>query len=129
METEYSLKKRNEGKRIMKLKHALWSLLLLVGCAHGALMTHHDYADIQVGTNIKEVEKIYGSPVQIRSDGDRFVYEYIERIKMGLQTIEMRKYYFVVNKQGKIVNKFTKDQNPPAYDEIYSDDMFPDQGG
>ncbi|MDN3504389.1 MAG: hypothetical protein P0S95_02290 [Rhabdochlamydiaceae bacterium] len=92
-------------------------------------MTHNDYADIHVGTSIKDVEKTYGKPVQIRSDGDRFVYEYIERIKMGLQTVEMRKYYFVVNKQGKIVNKFIRDQNPPAYDEIYSDDVFPDQGG
>lgn len=76
----------------MKPQLAIFFLGLLVACAHGALMTHEDYAEVRVGTPIEEVEKQYGPPVQIRADGEQFVYEYIERVKMGTNTIEMRKY-------------------------------------
>lgn len=114
-------------------KHSIWSLFMLlaailIGCAHGALMTSDDYSEIAVGSPISAVEKKYGKPIAIRSDGDRMIYEYIERVQLGLQTVEMRRYFFVV-KGGKIVNKFTRMNNPPAYDEIYEDNYFPDQGG
>lgn len=103
-------------------------LFALSSCRHGALMTSERFGDIKVGTPISEVEKVYGKPLEVRHDGDRTVYEYFERIQMGTETIEMRKYYFVV-KDGKIVNKFTRYRNQPGYDQIYSDNPFPDQTG
>ncbi|MCF7806204.1 MAG: hypothetical protein K9M07_04950 [Simkaniaceae bacterium] len=113
---------------MMKMRYLPLLAALIVGCAHGALMTIDDFSNIQVGTSIQEVEKKYGKPIQTKKEGNRIVYEYVERIKMGTDTVEMRKYFFVV-RDGKIVNKYVRYKNPPAYDEVYSDDMFPDQGG
>ena len=107
---------------------AVITLFLLLGCGRGALMTANDYADVEVGSPIESVTAKYGEPIEIHHRDNQTIYEYIERINMGTETIEMRKYYFVV-KDGVIVRKFTRYSDRPAYDEVYSDDMFPLQGG
>lgn len=112
----------------MKTRSLFIALLALAACRHGALMTSEDFGNIRTGSPISEVEAKYGRPIEIRSDGDRLIYEYIERIQMGTDSIGMRKYYIVV-KDGKVVNKFMRNQNSPGYDQIYSDNPFPDQTG
>ena len=112
----------------MRLPAICLILLTLAACRHGALMTADDFGNIKTGSPISEVEQKYGRPIQMRSDGDRMIYEYIERIQMGTESIGMRKYYIVV-KDGKVVNKFMRNQNSPSYDQIYSDNPFPDQTG
>ena len=111
------------------MKKKILMLALLGACTSSPLMTVNDFSNIDIGTSIAQVEKKYGHPVRITSDqGERQVYEYIERISMGTQLIEMRRYYIVV-KGGKVVNKYVKYSNPPPYEDIYTDDPFPDQDG
>ena len=111
------------------MKKVLCFLMLAVLCAgcfqRSAMMTRYGFADIEPGMTIAEVEKNYGKPFQIHSrDGNSDVYEYVERIMIGPQVVEQRSYYLIVSKQ-KVVGKYMKYSSPPAYQEIYSDDAFP----
>lgn len=108
------------------MKQLIPMVLFLASCTSSPLMTVDDFANIDIGTPIVQVEKKYGRPVKIFSKGDGQVYEYVERINMGTQLIEMRRYYLVV-KNGAVVNKYVNYNNPPAYEDIYTDDPFPDQ--
>ncbi len=102
-------------------------LVLCFACSKYAVMTQDRFVNIPTGTPIKEVVDRYGSPIEIRSIGkNQEVYQYSERITMGTQTIQQRKYYLIVT-DGKVVGKYTRFENPPPYQAIYSDDIFPDQ--
>jgi hypothetical protein len=99
--------------------------LLVVSCQKMPVMTKQGFASIEPGTDIHQVEKLYGKPFSIHSkDGNSVVYEYIERILMGPETIAQYRYYLVVS-NGKVVGKYTKYSTPPAFEQIFSDDPYP----
>ncbi len=88
-------------------------------------MTRDGYASINLGTPISEVKTKFGPPYAIYSkDSISEVYEYIERITLGVQVIEQMRYYLVVSK-GKVTGKYVKVNNPPPFEAIYSDDPYP----
>ncbi|NBO24246.1 MAG: hypothetical protein EBU93_03300 [Chlamydiae bacterium] len=100
---------------------------LLAACASAPIMTIDEYTEIQVGTPIKEVEKKYGKPISKKKlDNGVETYEYIERFMMGSQMTEMRRYYIQV-KDGKVVGKYYNKEELPPYQDIYTDDPFPEQ--
>lgn len=101
-------------------------LFFLVGCAtSGDIMTRDRYAEVQLGMDAKDLEKQFGKPYKIVSRGDGTeTYEYIEKITMGTQVIEQRRYYIVIE-DGKVIGKYMKLSNPPPFEAIYSDDPYP----
>ncbi len=110
----------------MKILQSIFFLLLLTGCfSRHELMTREGYADVEMGISLKKVEKTYGKPYSIYSRGDgRETYEYIEKIMMGNQIVEQRRYYIVIE-NGKVIGKYMKISNPPPFETIYSDDPYP----
>ena len=109
----------------MKKILLLLSFLVLVSCSDHKVMSSNGYSEVQVGMNVKDLVKVYGKPYQIHSKGYKSeVYEYIERIIMGNQVIEQKRYYFVVD-DDMIVGKYLKVNNPPPFEAIYSDDPYP----
>jgi hypothetical protein len=110
------------------MKRALCFLVLVfcfVGCHRQPLMTKQGFASIEPGISIQEVEKQYGKPYAIHSrDGNSDIYEYIERIVMGPETVMQCRYYLIVS-NGTVVGKYSKYSTPPAFEQIYSDDPYP----
>jgi len=104
----------------------LLGLLFLMGCgATGELMTRDKYAEVQVGMTTQDIEKEFGKPYKIVSKGEgQETYEYIEKITMGGQVIEQRRYYIIIQ-DGKVVGKHMKVSTPPPFEEIYSSDPYP----
>jgi|GEM_PF-651471 len=104
----------------------LFISVLLVGCGiHNEPMTRNGYADIDVGMSSKSVEERFGRPYKIYSKGNESeIYEYIEKINIGSQVIEQRRYYIVIEK-GRVLNKYIKLSNPPPFEAIYSNDPYP----
>jgi len=98
----------------------IFFLLLLSGCAsRHAMMNRDTYASVDIGSPIQQVEKTCGKPYQITSKGGNTdTYEYLERITMGTQTVQVRHYYLVVS-NGKVVGKYMRFTETPAiYDEL-----------
>lgn len=110
----------------MRLLSLFLPLILLTGCfSRQAAMTRDGYADVAVGMSASDVEKRYGKPYNIYSKGDdKETYEYIEKIRMGNEVIEQRRYYIVIV-DGKVIGKYMKLSNPPPFQAIYSDDPYP----
>lgn len=109
------------------MKYILFLLaLFLVGCnTNNEIMTRHGYADVNVGMASSAVEQRFGKPYNVYSKGEGTeTYEYIEKITMGTQVIEQRRYYIVIE-DGKVVGKYMKLSNPPPFEAIYSDDPYP----
>ena len=89
-------------------------------------MTNERFADIAIGTPITSIEQDFGKPISIKSAArNQQVYEYIERINMGTNVIQVRRYYLVVSK-GKVVGKYVRYTNPPPYSDIYNEEIFPE---
>jgi len=89
-------------------------------------MTRNGYGDVEVGMSASDLQKHYGKPYNVYSKGDdKVTYEYIEKIRMGNEIIEQRRYYIVVV-DGKVVGKYMKLSNPPPFEAIYSDSPYPD---
>ena len=85
-------------------------------------MTQGTFEDIQIGTSIHEVRGLAGSPYAIRHRRDHSQeYEYIERIDIGTQTVTENHYYLIV-RDGHVVSKCRRQERPPAYNLIYSED-------
>ncbi len=101
-------------------------LLLLFSCStQNTRMTRGGYGDVAVGMSAKQLETLYGKPYNVYSKGGASeTYEYIERITMGTEAIEQRRYFIVIE-NGKVVGKYMKLSNPPPYEAIYSDDPYP----
>lgn len=100
-------------------------VLVGISCQRQTIMTQKNFAAIEPGTSIKEIEKIYGKPYSIHSrDIHSEIYEYIERIMIGPETAAQYRYYLIVS-DGKVVGKYSKYSNPPAFEQIYSDDPYP----
>ncbi len=111
------------------IQNLITSILLatfLSSCNPGTkVMSREDYSIIEVGMQAKEIKNKYGTPYQIISkDGDKETYEYIERIMMGAQVVEQRRYYIVI-KDGKVIGKYVKFSTPPPYEQMYSEDPYP----
>ena len=97
----------------------------MVSCQKQPIMTKEGFSSVEPGMSIQEVEKLYGKPYAIHSrDLESDIYEYIERILMGPETIVQRRYYLVVS-NGLVVGKYVKFSSPPAFEQIYSDDPYP----
>lgn len=101
-------------------------LLILTGCfTHEAIMTRDGYAGVEVGMPVTALEEKFGKPYKIYSkDGATETYEYMEKIVMGTNVIEQRRYYIVIE-DGKVIGKYMKLTNPPPFEAIYSDDPYP----
>ena len=101
-------------------------VLLLAGCnTNHEIMTRGGYADVSVGMSSTAVEERFGKPYKIYSKAEGTeTYEYIEKITMGTQVIEKRRYYIVIE-DGKVIGKYMKLSNPPPFEAIYSDDPYP----
>ncbi|MDJ0651677.1 MAG: hypothetical protein QNJ27_01505 [Simkaniaceae bacterium] len=101
-------------------------LLFLLACAiHPKVMTRDKYARVEVGMKASDIEHRFGKPYQIVSrEGGKETYEYIEKIKMGNQVIEQRRYYIVIQ-EGKVIGKYMKLSNPPPFEALYSEDPYP----
>ena len=110
----------------MKILQSIFLLLMLTGCfSHRELMTRDGYVNLEIGTSLKKVEKTYGKPYSIYSKEEgRATYEYIEKIMMGNQIVEQRRYYIVIE-DGRVIGKYMKISNPPPFEAIYSDDPYP----
>jgi len=110
----------------MKVLKLILPLLLLTGCfSRQAAMTRDGYSDVEVGMAASDVTKMYGKPYNIYSKGDdKETYEYIEKIRIGNEVIEQRRYYIVIV-DGKVIGKYMKLSNPPPFNAIYSDDPYP----
>ena len=109
------------------MKYCLFLVILFFSACSGnyEVMTRNSYADIEVGMPSSELEKRFGKPYNIRSEGNKNdTYEYIEKISMGRNIIEQRRYYIVIEK-GKVVGKYMKYSRPPSFKAIYSDDPYP----
>lgn len=104
----------------------LFISVLLVGCSVShEMMTRNGYADVDIGMSSKSIEERFGKPYKIYSRGNETeIYEYIEKITMGTQVIEQRRYYIVIER-GKVSNKYIKLSNPPPFEAIYSNDPYP----
>ncbi len=103
-----------------------FSLLFLLGCAtNSEIMTRDKYAEVEVGMKASDIEHRFGKPYQIvsREEGKE-TYEYIEKITMGTEVIEQRRYYIVIQ-GGKVIGKYMKLSNPPPFKAIFSEDPYP----
>lgn len=110
-----------------RFRPLILALICLSGCYRigGETMSRNEFLEVQMGDSVKALEKKYGKPYSINSrEGDTMVYEYIEKIYMGTTTISQRRYYFIVLND-RIVGKYVKIDNPPAFNQIYSDDPYP----
>jgi len=89
------------------------------------MMGREQFAEIDIGTPASVITKQYGPPYAIhcRKEGEE-VYEYTERLNIGTQTLQYKRYYLVMQ-DGKVIGKYVKVTNPPGYQKIYSDDAYP----
>jgi hypothetical protein len=110
------------GEKIMK-KWPIAMILLMTSCfARSTMMTRGNFENIQEGEPIAEVQKVVGDPYSVRKLGDGSEeYQYIERIDLGMETVEENRYYLII-KNGQVVSKRFNQETPPAYDEIYDGD-------
>ena len=101
-------------------------IFLLTSCfSKQVLMTRGDYNQIEIGMSVQDIEKAYGCPYRICSKADNTeTYEYIEKIRIGKEIIEQRRYYIVIS-GGKVIGKYMKFSSPPPFKAIYSDDPYP----
>ncbi|MEX0961759.1 MAG: hypothetical protein WDZ28_02750 [Simkaniaceae bacterium] len=111
-----------------RVKAAIYLLILAAfsACsAGGTAMTRDEFAAVDIGEPIEDVLNYFGQPYSIRSRGaDCDIYEYIEKIKMDYLTIQQKRYYFVVT-NGRVVGKYVMLTNPPPYEQIYNDEVYP----
>ena len=101
-------------------------LALISGCTGSPVMTSHEFAEIEVGTKSKALEKQFGVPVSVITTKDgKTVYEYVEKINIGGQTVEMRNYYFLIEDGAVAKKKFNSTVRPP-FENIQREDVFSD---
>ena len=115
-------------RNVMKNRLFLFVILpfLLTSCIQRqAIMTVESFSDVPIGSSIKQVEDAFGEPYAIHSKGDgSSTFEYMEKVIAGREVLVQKSYFFIVSKD-KIVGKYMKYLNPPAYQSIYTDDIYP----
>lgn len=84
---------------------------LLSACTY-QLMNRPIYENIQIGMPVIEVEKIAGSPYEIKNteQGVQY-YHYIERIEIGPGTITQNNYILTIS-NGQVVDKSLNSNTP-----------------
>jgi hypothetical protein len=109
------------------MKKWITGAVFLAACASSPLMTIEDFSAIQIGQSATSIQNKYGKPVKITTASNGVTtYEYIERMMMGSQISEMKRYFIQI-KDGKVVGKYYSRQDQPPYQDIYNDDPFPQQ--
>jgi hypothetical protein len=91
-------------------------LLFLAACTGGGRVTTMEaFYSVDFSSTEQEVVAALGKPYAIvRLEDGSVEFEYIERIKVGSQTAESRRY-FIVLKDGIVVSKRVKQASYPAY--------------
>lgn len=87
-------------------------------------MTFCDYANIETGTAIAEVEECYGCPYNVCEDeeGNKYV-TYIERIDLNPGFPEQHDYIFQVE-DGIIIQKFYEYHEPRFQYEFHAEPQY-----
>lgn len=94
----------------------LWvvGIVLLCGCVAAPLMRDSGFDAVGVGSNISDIEAVYGEPFEVRSQSNGTQeYVYIQRINCGSSSVEMTEYVFTV-RQGTIVGKCRREHSTPS---------------
>lgn len=98
-------------------------VLVLFGCStHSSAMTQPQYDSVVLGTPVSELTDRLGQPYAVHDRGNGIQeYEYIERISMNNELV-YENHYFLTVVNGQIVNKNTRQENRPPYDQMYQQD-------
>ena len=103
--------------------YCLLLLLTMLCCCvtRSAVMTHEHFNDIQLGTTITSVESTAGRPYSIHVKGPgQEEYEYVEKIDLG-SGLMYENHYFLMVIDNIVVKKNYRQERPPSYDFLYSD--------
>lgn len=102
-------------------KKSILFLIFLAACTSHRIVTYSDYAQVKTDEPIASIEEKWGPPyaVRDRKDGSQ-EYEYIERIEVG-NGIVSDNHYILVVRDGKVIGKYLKREQSPAYDLIYQE--------
>ena len=110
----------------MKIGALLLGCCLLSGCSKSDIMNSSEFTSVAVGSEVVALKGLYGEPSTIsKLDNGYEIYEYIQRISLNKETIEMKRYYFLV-KDGKIINKKISSEVKETED-INNGEFFPGQ--
>lgn len=86
------------------------------------MVTYAEFSQVQTGASVATIEQTLGSPYAIHEKkGGTTEYEYIERIDGGNGVVAENHYFFIIE-EGKVVGKYVKREQAPAYDLIYQDE-------
>lgn len=81
-----------------------------------------DFNCLLLCTPVCELLEKYGQPYAIHDRGCGIVdYEYVERVSMNNELI-YENHYFLRIEEEKLVKKFFREENQPAYDLLYQED-------
>ena len=110
----------------MKRIALLLATFLLTACSgHYQMMSKDQFTEVDIGTPVSVIEEQYGPPFAIHSKKpDQEVYEYLERVVVGAQTVQYKRYFFVISKDGKVIGKYVKVVNQAAYSHTFTNDPY-----
>ena len=97
-------------------------LLCLGSCQKGHVMSGNDYAQIEMGMSLKQLEKEYGLPVATHMKNGKEIYEYSQRYYMNEKVVVQKRFFFVIE-DGKVTRKYTTTDNRPAFELIEAIDF------
>lgn len=110
----------------MKIGALFVGCCLLAGCSKSNIMSSSEYTSVAVGSEVMSLKSLYGEPSTIsKLDNGYEIYEYIQRVSLNRETVEMRRYYFLI-KDGKIINKKISSEVKDPED-INDGEFFPGQ--
>lgn len=91
-------------------------LLVFSACSMGSKpVTMDAYYSVDSASTEKQVVAALGPPFHVtKLDDGSTQYEYVERIRVGNRTAEMRRYFFVL-RDGIVVSKRLEQMSPPQY--------------
>lgn len=92
---------------------------MIWGCASGGkIMTEDAFSQVTAGMSYKEVTNKLGKPYSIKNLSNFEVeYKYIEKIVASNAKVFQEKHYFVVFKNGRVINTKVVYLNRPSYEE------------
>jgi hypothetical protein len=89
------------------------------------MMNQDGFTSVEMGQPVSEMIAMHGKPMHIYSKGyDSQIYEYVERLSIGTNVVQQRRYFIVVSND-RVVGKYMKFDNPPPFQTIYTNDPFP----
>ncbi len=107
---------------MFKVITLILSLVLCTSCmTRSRVISRVDFDEIYTGTTATDVIACVGEPYRTYCiPGGREEYEYIERIKLGTNTV-FENHYIITFLDGRVISKRFTQERPPAYDIIYRD--------